>query len=385
MTIVVRPCAELTVTVSADPGPERLARWDELVLGHPTADVTQLSGWARLRARAGYSGSYVLVDDGGELAGGALVLVRSVPLLGSVGYVPYGPLVRPDAEKPAAVRTALVDALRRLNRRAVRSLFVQPPEGEEEISALLLARGFRSSVADIAPAASLRVDLHREEQELRRNLSRRLRGYLRKCEARGVTVRLAGNDELGLVADLMAETGRHQGFTPFGLDYLQAMDRELVATGGLRCFLGDVDGRAVAVTALTGCGTSLRTRFGGFARSPETRQLGVPAAVDWAALLWAKQQGYRWFDFSGVLPESVPSLAAPEPATEGLPGPDRYKARFGGQLFCYPQPVERIALPLFRGAYDTARRSDAGRWVVEWAKRRARSGRAGQPRPSSSP
>lgn len=383
MTTVVRTHAALTVTVSADPGPERLARWDALVLAHPAADVTQLSGWARLRAQAGYSGLYVLVDDGPELVGGALVLVRAVPLLDAVGYVPYGPLVRTDADRPQAVRTALVDALRWLNRRRVRSLFVQPPEGEEETSALLAARGFRPSVADIAPAATLRVDLHKPEEELRAALGRRLRGYLRKCESGGVTVRLAGEDELDVVARLMQETGRHLGFTPFGLDYLRAMNRELAATGGLYCFLGEVDGRPVAVTVLTGCAGSLKTRFGGFARSAETRQLAVPAAVDWAALLWARRQGYRWFDFSGVLPESVPALAGETPA-DGLPGPDQYKARFGGQLFRYPQAVERIASPLFRTAYDTARRTDVGRSVVEWAKRRARSGRAGQLRPSSS-
>lgn len=379
MTTVVQVHGPLTVTIAAEPDPQRIARWDELVLSHPMSDVTQLSGWARLRGRAGYRGVHVFVEDGGELVGGALVLVRRVPLLGTVGYVPYGPLVGAGSAEPEAVRTALADALRWLNRRHARSLFVQPPEGDEETSALLAARGFRPSTADIAPAASLRVDLSVPEDQLRRNLSRRLRGYLRKAEAAGVTVRPARVEELPVVTRLMQETGRHQHFTPFGTGYLEAMHRELAVAGGLICFLGEVGGRAVATSVTTGCAGTLKTRFGGFARFPEVRQLSVPAAVDWGALLWAKQQGYRWFDFSGVLPSSVPVLsAAGKIDVEALAGPDQFKARFGGQLVRYPQAVERIASPAFRTVYDTARRSDLGRPVVEWAKRRARSGRAGQ-------
>lgn len=362
-----------TVTVTEELDAAQRACWDALVLASPAADVTQLSGWARLRADAGYRALFVQAEDGGELRGAALVLVRRLPGLGRVGYVPYGPLVPEDDD---AVRTALADALRQLTRRGVRSLFVQPPEGAEAMSELLAARGFRPSASDVAPAASLRIDLTRTEEELHRGLSRRLRGYLRKCEAGGVTVRLAAEDELPVVAELMRDTGRHQGFDPFGLDYLRAMHRELAPVGGLRCFLGEVDGRPVAVTAATGCGDSVRTRFGGFARSPETRQLSVPAAVDWSALLWAKENGYRWFDFNGVLPESVPVLAAERVDRDALPGPDRYKAAFGGELVRHPQAVERIGSPVVRAAYDVARRTDVGRPLVEWVKRRARSGPA---------
>src|SRR4051794_9430259 len=161
MTPVVQVHGPLTVTIAAEPDPQRIARWDELVLSHPMSDVTQLSGWARLRGRAGYRGLHVFVEDGGELVGGALVLVRRVPLLGTVGYVPYGPLVGAGSAEPDAVRTALADALRWLNRRHARSLFVQPPEGgrgdqRAAGGARLPALHGRHRPCRVAPGGSLR-------------------------------------------------------------------------------------------------------------------------------------------------------------------------------------------------------------------------------------
>jgi lipid II:glycine glycyltransferase (peptidoglycan interpeptide bridge formation enzyme) len=366
----------LALRVTGDPDPATVARWDALVLAHPTADVTQLSGWARLRREAGYEPLYLLVTDGDRLAGGALVLVRRVPLLGRVGYIPYGPLVAAGEERPDDVLEVLADGLRDLTRRRVRTLFVQPPEGEHRISELLAARGFRPSEADVAPAASLRVDVSADEAELRRALSRGTRRNLKKSGAAGVQVREGTEADLPAIAALMRETGRFHGFAPFSDEYLETMHRELGPAGGLITFVAELDGRPIATTVNTATGSTVRGRFTGLLRSDEVRQLGVASAVYWAGAMWAKQHGYRWYDFNGVLPESVPILTAPEPDIAALPGPDQFKAHFGGRLVQHPQAMERIASPLVRLGYDAARRSTAGRWVVEQVKRAARSGRA---------
>jgi lipid II:glycine glycyltransferase (peptidoglycan interpeptide bridge formation enzyme) len=376
----------VAVAVFAAPTAARLRDWDDLVRSHPAADVAQLSGWTRVRALAGYRAMYLLVDHGDRLAGGAQVLVRRIPGFGALGYVPYGPLVAPSAREPVAVEERLADALAQLARSRFRMLFVQPPEGCEHTSEALLARGFRHSEADIAPAASLHVDLGVDEAQLRRNLSKRLRTWTNAWESRGVMVRQGGEDDLPLLARLLAETAEYQGFTPFGLDYLRAMYRELAPAGHLVVFIGEASGRPVAMMLLTGCGAVLKTRLVGLDRSDEARRLNVPAAVDWTAMKWAKHNGYLWFDFGGLLPSSVPALLTGGPVDmDALAGPDRYKARFGGQVFRYPPPVELIPSPVVRASYDLARRSPAGRKLVAWAQRMARSGAATRTRPSGQP
>ena len=366
--------ADLDVVITDEPGPARLRAWDEMVRSCPLSDVAQLSAWARVRDAAGYRARYVLVERAGAPVGGAQVLVRRVPLLGEVGYVPYGPLLAPAAEDAQGVAEAVADGLRRVATGRTRMLFVQPPEGGDRAAAALRDAGFRPSAAEVAPAASLHVDLAVDVETLRRGLSRRLRQWTKVWEQRGVRVRLAGERDLPLLADLLARTAEHQDFVPFGPDYLALLHRELAPAGHLAAFVGEAGGRPAAMAVLTGCGAVFRSRLVGLDRSAEATKLNVSAAVFWTAMLWAREQGYRWFDLGGLLPESVPALMSDPPDLDAVAGMDRYKARFGGTPYTCPSPLEAFASPLARGAYDLARRSSAGTRVLEAAQRMARAG-----------
>jgi lipid II:glycine glycyltransferase (peptidoglycan interpeptide bridge formation enzyme) len=364
------PRGTLAVTVEADPGEARLRVWDELVRAS-ARDVAQLSGWARVRRLAGYQALYVFVEDGGELVGGAQVLVRRLPVLGAVCYVPYGPVALPSAVRPA-VQESLAEALARVGRRSSRALFVQPPDGADAASAALRRHGFRRSDANIAPSVSLRVDLAADNAQLRRNLSRSLRGSTNQWAARGVTVRIGGEQDLPVAAELHARTARHHGFSAFPLEYLTAMYRELATGDHVLLLIGEVHGRPGAMGLYTGIGGVLKSRLVGLDRSSEAARYDTVAAVDWRALSWAKQNGYRWFDFSGVSPASLDGRV---PAGRDLvSGPDRYKLRFGGVPYGYPQPVELIASRIVRRGYDVVRRSSSGREMVSALRDRARTG-----------
>ena len=364
----------LSVIVDRSPGSAALRSWDEFVRSCPQSDVAQLSGWARVRALVGYEPLYVFVRNGARLVAGAQVLVRQIPLLGRFGYVPYGPLVAPAALRSTAVQETLATALAEVARQH-RGLFVQPPEQGEQLSAALIRRGFRPSDAKVTPSTSLRVDLSLDEAQLRHNLSRRLRGWTHQWAARGVTVRRGRPEDLPLAARLHALTAVHQGFTPLSLDYLAAMDRELSPSGHFFVLIGEVDGQPGAMGAYTGNGAVLKARLVGLDRTARAARLDVVAAVDWHALTWAKRNGYRWFDFSGLGAQSLAALESPGRADLGrLPGPDRYKLRFGGEPFRYPQPVERVSPPAFQITIDLLRRSDGGQRVMEFARGWARTG-----------
>jgi lipid II:glycine glycyltransferase (peptidoglycan interpeptide bridge formation enzyme) len=371
--------AGLGTTVLQAPSPARLREWDDLVRSVPGSDVAQLSGWARLRGHVGYQPEYVFAHEDGQLSGGAQILFRRAVGLGAFGYLSNGPLVSPTAENPGAVHGAVVDAVIRLARRNFRMFFVQPPEGAQQTSDALLKRDFRHSDADIAPAATLRVALDVDEVQLRRNLSKRLRTWTNQWDHRGVTVRQATEADLPRLAELLAATSEVQDFTPFGLDYLTTMYRELGPAGQLVGFVGEAAGRSVAMALLTGCGTALKVRLVGFDRSEEVRRLNVPAAVYWTAMKWARENGYLYFDFGGVLDESLPALLSEGRVdVDALPGQDGYKVRFGGQLFLYSAPVEMIRPAALRLAYDLARRSAAGQALVARARRIARTGLSGR-------
>ncbi|MBO0877610.1 MAG: hypothetical protein J2P19_29895, partial [Pseudonocardia sp.] len=134
----------LTVTVGPEPSAHLLAGWDSLVASAPNSDVAQLSAWATIRRRAGYQPLYLLASSGDALLGGAALLRRRLRGLGWIGYLPYGPVLADGLGTTlrAPVRHELADALTEVARSHV-ALFVQPPDGGDELAIDLLHRGFR--------------------------------------------------------------------------------------------------------------------------------------------------------------------------------------------------------------------------------------------------
>src|SRR4051794_39623342 len=60
--------------------------WDDWVATVPGGHHLQTSGWGYVKADAGWRATRILVRDGGQIVGGCQLLVRSVPLIGAIGY-----------------------------------------------------------------------------------------------------------------------------------------------------------------------------------------------------------------------------------------------------------------------------------------------------------
>ncbi|MCD4686544.1 MAG: aminoacyltransferase, partial [Anaerolineae bacterium] len=85
-------------------------QWDTFVTQHPRAHLLQLCAWGDLKAAFGWTPVRVaLADDTGALVAGAQLLIQRLPLrLGTLAYVPYGPLVDwADAVQVRALLTAV--------------------------------------------------------------------------------------------------------------------------------------------------------------------------------------------------------------------------------------------------------------------------------------
>ena len=354
----------LSVTLTRRPDTSTLATWDELVRQVPGSDVAQLSAWADVRRPTGFEPLYVLALRGTELVGGALVMTRRLPLVREVGYVPYGPVISLDAERDPVI-AVLAAALRDLGHRKTRTLFVQPPLGGDDISLELRRQGFRPSHANIAPAASLRLDLARDEDELRAGMQKRLQRWTRRWPARGVRVRRGTQDDVAFLARLHAASAQHHGFKPIPFDYLANLYRRLAPAGHAELFVGEVEGVPVAARLFTGCGGVLKSRLTGMDRDSAAGKLKVTAAIEWEAMRWAKANGYRWVDFGGIGDTAVSILEDERSDSSTLTSSEAFKASFGGTPFRYPTPVEIISSPVVRVGYDLSLRWPVGRRLVE--------------------
>lgn len=364
----------VSVSVFTQPGPDTVRAWDRLVDDTPGSDVAQLSAWSQVRRPAGFLPLYLLAWHDDRLVGGALVLQRHAPMLGLVGYLPYGPVIAPWAPR-AATAHALCAALADLGQQHLGGLFVQPLDGASDVSDRLLGLGFRPSAAETAPEASIRIDLTRDVEDLRGGLTRSNRRGTRNWAGRGIAVRIGSERDLPLLTDLMECTAEHQNFDPPSLDHVATLYQELDRGGRAKVFIAELDGEPVVAELFTLCGGVLKSRLSGMHRSGPARKSRVAAALEWHALLWAKAHGYHTFDVGGL---SVPAAqivqAGGRDLASRLAGPEFFKASFGGRAFRYPAPVELISSPFARAGYGLACRYPAGGKLVATMKRVMRSG-----------
>jgi lipid II:glycine glycyltransferase (peptidoglycan interpeptide bridge formation enzyme) len=114
--------------------------WDRFLLTTSAGHHLQSSYWGEVKSIIGWRAIRVLVTRDRDIYGGAQVLLRKLPVIGSVGYVPLGPVLGTD---DAVLRDLVFQGLQTIVRKQrVLFLVVQPPIGQDNVAAHLQARGF---------------------------------------------------------------------------------------------------------------------------------------------------------------------------------------------------------------------------------------------------
>ena len=66
--------------------------WDAFLMDVAEGHYTQSSVWAQVKALLGWRTIRIIAEENQRIVGGAQILLRSMPCIGSIGYVPGGPL-----------------------------------------------------------------------------------------------------------------------------------------------------------------------------------------------------------------------------------------------------------------------------------------------------
>lgn len=345
--------------------------WDTFLASLPGAHYTQSSRWARVKALAGWRATRLIVTKAQRIVGGAQILLRPLPIGGMIGYIPKGFVL---AEKEASLATLLFRQIQEWARdHRVQHLTIQPPRGGEEIARQLSAVGFHLNPRMGTITSTLLIDLRSDRETLLSQMQKSTRVNIRRGEARGIRVREGGAEDLSTFYRLLGAASRRKGFAIFSEKYYRQLWEALAPAGFLKIFVAEFEGEAVTAMLAIPFGDTVYSHISAWSGLHAERKPNE--TLEWQAMMWAKEHGFRFYDFEGINLQAAMAILQEGslPASFDLHR-DRtvtqYKLGFGGQVVLLPGAYEYVFNPLLRWAYFEAYpKIQRWGWIAKFQKK----------------
>lgn len=300
-------------------------KWNEAVKGFG-GSVLQSWEWGEFRRHHGWRPLRLVGEEGG-----AQVLLRDLPGLGSLAYAPHGPVVsgtgriedvvKAVAEKAKGAGACLID--------------VEPrtPGGE-----VFEASGFEK-IESIQPRCTFVLDVLEDSDEQFAAFPKDTRYGVRRAGREGIE---AGPSEdpdgdLEKFMDLHEETAQRQKFAVRPRDYYRRFMRELPA----RLIVAKKEGELLAGAVILTFGEEAYYFYGASTRQGDN--LYASYLTQFEALSAARSAGAKRYDMYGV--PCNPSEDHP------LWGVYKFKKKFGGREERYAGTHEKKLRPLQAGIF----------------------------------
>jgi peptidoglycan pentaglycine glycine transferase (the first glycine) len=321
--------------------------WDSFLAATPGGHYAQTSLWGQVKALRGWCPVRVVVSQGARIVAGAQLLLRPLPLVGAIGYIPKGPLVAGDDPCLAQLVFDAVQQLARAQR--LQYLVVQPPHNGAAVVPHLVEGGFRPTALELAPTATLLLDLSKSLDDLLAQMKKNTRQNIRRSQRAGITVREGTEQDLPFFYRCLTATSQRQHFAAgrSSYEYYAQLWRVFHPHGYLKLFLAEYAGEAVSAKLVIPFGDVVLYWRRGWSGHPGSHKPNE--ALEWAVIQWAKAQGYRYCDVGGLNPQVARAVlqGAPLPAALQQTATS-FKLGFGGQVSLFPAAYDYIANPVLR-------------------------------------
>ena len=286
--------------------------WNTALQKLPYAHILQSWEWGEFKHQTtGWRPYRWAFWRGEEIVAMASVGARQVGPL-QVMYAPKGPTLRYEDPTLAAEVIGMLEA--RARRQFAIWLKIDPdlvlatglPGSEDDtpylpgeaMKQLLQRRGWRFSADQVQFRNSLIIDLQPDEDSILAAMSQNTRRKVRTADKKGVTVRPGSIADLPILYELYAATGQRDDFLIRPFDYYQTAWRSFMEAGLAHAFIAEYEGQPIAHLILFHFGRKCWYFYG--ASSDLERERMPNYALQWAAIRWAKAQGYALYDMWGA-------------------------------------------------------------------------------------
>jgi lipid II:glycine glycyltransferase (peptidoglycan interpeptide bridge formation enzyme) len=268
-------------------------QWNREILtlgGHPL----QLWGWGEVKSAHNWKADRVFIYKDEQIIGAAQLLVRSLPWpLREMVYIPRGPVA--SEAKREVVLDAITDYVKQ-HYSAV-SLTIEP-----DWENTTLSKKWQKSENTILIPRTLILDLHKSEDELLGDMSKKTRQYIRKSASDGVEIKKVINRaEIAHCLEIYKQTASRAHFALHNDNYYYDIfdklgDHSVVMTASS-------NGEVVAFLWLVISESVAFELYGGM--NDEGQQLRANYTLKWEAIRRMKEWGIKRYDFNGLLNDGV--------------------------------------------------------------------------------
>ncbi len=353
-----------------------------------TPIVQQTAFWSEVKRRMGVStiacnfrvpASCISGDviTEGIITSDVLVVLRQLDQNHSIAYVPYGPELEPSDEFSGVFLEELSECLRsqlpgdcimiRYDL-AWESFWAKDeeaftPEGiwlgppalrlqELRFNFDTRNHNLRKALSNILPSNSIFLNLRKDESSLLQSMKPKTKYNIGLSLRRGVKVSVAGTENLSLWYSLYTETARRNGFYLHNIEYFRAVltstAENTQSPAEVFLLIAEYDKEPLAAMFLVITGNRGTYLYG--ASSSQMRNLMATYALQWKAILLAKDRGCTEYDMFGISPNPDPD--------HPMYGLYRFKTGFGGEIRhsmgCWDYPLDNTFYSYFAASEMTS-------------------------------
>jgi len=341
--------------------------WDAFVEFVAGGHFEQSSLWAQTKKETGWGALRILARQEDKILAGVQVLIRKLPLYGYAGYIPKGPLV-PGNDLNVLGRL-IKELKKKMEELKVFYIILQPPDDNEVVNEYLKKEGFlKERILQVISATTF-IDLSQDEKTLLSRMTKKFRHHIRFAERNGIMVQEGGQEHISLFFKLMLETCKRQGVfpNPSTESFIQRLWSLFSPRGNIVLFLAHQKGEIIS--ALIGIPFGKVFNAWKIGWSGEYENLGANHLLLWRTIQWARERGYRSYDFMGVTRSAAESILNGRHFYEVAKGPDLFKFSFGGEIQLLPEASYYIKNSLlgimYKDIYPAVRKLEMIRSRVE--------------------
>ena len=316
--------------------------WDAFV-DSSNGGICQTSLWAAYKKTSGWLSFRFYIKKGNDIIAGCQISIITIRFLGKIGYIQLGACIK--EKTPEIINLVIAEIKKFAHKNKLLYICIAPNHTDIDIISYLESEKFTPQKDGFPPdlkiKATLLLDLTPSVDDILSQMKSSKRKHIRKGLKNDILFREGTREDLSVFFDLSVFTAKkYSSDPPFKtLEDLYYIWDLLSPNKWIHLHLGIVEGKVICADISYSIGNTFQATNWGW--NNEYGNYNITEVFHWKLIQWAKEKGYKYFDFVQVDMKSVKVILSNENddsiKSGKFYGPTLFKMQFGGSVVEYPK------------------------------------------------